>query len=180
MARRHQVRSAGLTAFAAAALASATLFTACSTDSPDTRSDADAITVSQPWVKALDDVAADGGMTSAFAVVENDSDRDVRIVSASSDVAKTVELHEVVESGGTTTMREVDGGIVVPAKGSATLDPGGEHFMLMGVTKSIRSGDTVTITARFDDGSTETVEAIARDFNGNQENYSPEHTGERS
>jgi len=176
MARRYLMRSAGLTALAAAALASATLFTACSTDAADDSPAADAITVSKPWIKAVDDVAATNGMTSAFAVVENSSDRDIRIVSASSDAASTVELHEVVESGGTTSMREIDGGIVVPARGSVTLDPGGEHFMLMGVKKPIRSGDTVTITARFDDGSTDAVKALARDFNGNQENYDPSAT----
>lgn len=179
MARPKLLRSAGLTAFAAAALATATLITACSTDTADT-SDADAVTVSQPWIKAVDDPAAVNSMTSAFAVVENSSDHDIRIVSASSDVATDVELHEVVESGGETTMREVDGGIVVPANGSVTLDPGGEHFMLMGVTKPIRSGDVATITARFDDGSTETIEALARDFDGNQENYAPSSSAEPS
>ena len=172
MARRYLLRSAGMTALAASALLSATLITACSTDTADV-SDADAITVSQPWIKATDDPAADNGMTSAFAVIENSSDHDIRLVGASSDVAKMVELHEVVESGGATSMREVEGGIVVPADGSVTLDPGGEHFMLMGVTAPIRSGDLATITARFDDGSTETIEALARDFDGNQENYSP-------
>ncbi|MGO3328649.1 copper chaperone PCu(A)C [Gordonia sp. (in: high G+C Gram-positive bacteria)] len=172
MARRYLLRSAGLTALAASALLSATLLTACSTDSDDA-SDADAITVTQPWIKATDDPAVDNGMTSAFAVIENSSDHDIRIVGASSDAAKMVELHEVVESGGTTSMREVEGGIVVPADGSVTLDPGGEHFMLMGVSQPIRSGDVATITARFDDGSTETIQALARDFDGNQENYSP-------
>ena len=71
------------------------------------------------------------------------------------------------------TMREVEGGIVVPADGSVDLTPGGEHFMLMDLRGPIRSGDEVTITARFSDGSTTTVEAIARDFAGNEENYSP-------
>ncbi|MCF8611513.1 copper chaperone PCu(A)C [Gordonia sp. HY285] len=172
MARRYLLRSAGLTAFAAAALVSATSITACTPDTDDA-ADADSVTVSQPWIKASDHPAADNAMTSAFAVVENSSDHDIRIVGASSDVAKNVELHEVVESGGETTMREVDGGIVVPANGSVILDPGGEHFMLMDVTKPIRAGDVATITARFDDGSTETIDALARDFDGNQENYSP-------
>ncbi|GEE00875.1 hypothetical protein nbrc107696_13210 [Gordonia spumicola] len=169
MARRHILRSAGLTAFAAAAVASTALLGACGTDSTDaTTSEADAISVGQPWVKA-----ADSGMTAAFGVLANSSGSDVRLVSASSDVAESVEPHEVVTEGDTTTMRAKAGGFVIPAKGSLTLDPGGEHLMFMGLKKPVKAGDTVTITVRFADGSTTRIDAIARDFDGNQENYTP-------
>ncbi|GAC81867.1 MULTISPECIES: copper chaperone PCu(A)C [Gordonia] len=168
MARSQLIRSAGITAFAAVAVASAALLGACGTDSADTTRDADAISVSQPWVKA-----ADSGMTAAFGVLENSTGSDVRLVSASSDVADSVEPHEVIDEGGTTTMRAKAGGFVIPANGSLTLDPGGEHLMFMGLKKPIRAGDSVRVTVRFADGSTTNIDAIARDFDGNQENYAP-------
>ncbi|WP_132994106.1 copper chaperone PCu(A)C [Gordonia zhaorongruii] len=177
MARRHILRSARLTALAAATVASIALLGACSTDSTDNSPEADAVTVSAQWVKAVEG-DSHGGMTAAFAKIANGSDRDVRIVSASSDASEQVQLHEVVDSGGTTTMKEKDGGFVVPSNGSLTMTPGGEHFMFMGVQRPIRAGQQVAITVRFADGSTTRVDALARDFDGNQENYSPDHSGE--
>ena len=167
MARRTFLRSAGLTAFAAAAITSSALLAGCGDDT-SASTQADSVAVSEQWVKA-----ADSGMTAAFGVIANDTDSDIRIVSGDTEASTTTELHEVVESGGTMTMREKKDGFVIPAKGSLTLKPGAEHIMLMGVKKPIRSGDSVTVTLRFEDGSTKRIDALARDFDGNQENYVP-------
>ena len=147
---------------------------ACGGNDADAR-DADAITVSDQWVKA-----AESGMTAAFATLHNSSDRDIRIVSAHTEAARTTEMHEVVDNGtGGTTMRQKDGGFVVPAQGSVTLTPGTEHFMLMELPKPITTGQNIAFTIRFEDGSTVDFQALARDFDGNQENYAPgeEHEG---
>ncbi|ALG83948.1 copper chaperone PCu(A)C [Gordonia phthalatica] len=164
-------RSAALTA---AVILLLIALVACGGETSDSR-DADAITVSDQWVKA-----ADSGMTAAFATLHNSSDRDIRIVSAHTAAARTTEMHEVVDNGtGGTTMRQKDGGFVIPAKGSVNLTPGSEHFMLMELPKPITTGQNVAFTIRFEDGSTVGFQALARDFDGNQENYAPdgEHEG---
>ncbi|EGD53299.1 copper chaperone PCu(A)C [Gordonia neofelifaecis] len=152
---------------AAAALLSVAFVAACGSD--DEGKSSDSITVSDQWVKA-----AQSGMTAAFGTIANSSDSDIRIVSAHTDVARTTEMHEVVDNGsGGTTMRQKDGGFVIPANSSITLSPGTEHFMLMDLTGPITTGQNVSFTIRFEDGSTTTFDALARDFDGNQENYAP-------
>lgn len=164
-------RSAALTA---AVLLLLSALVACGDSSPGT-ADAEAITVSDQWVKT-----AQSGMTAAFAILHNSADRDIRIVSAHTGAARTTEMHEMVDNGaGGTIMRQKDGGFVIPAHGSMTLTPGGEHFMLMELPKPVTTGQNLAFTIRFADGSTTDFRALARDFDGNQENYVPggEHDG---
>ena len=86
--------------------------------------EADSVTITDAWVKA-----ADSGMSAAFGELENSGDTDATIVSVSSDASSMMELHEVVDDGtGSMVMQEKDGGFVIPAGGSLTLEPGSYHF----------------------------------------------------
>lgn len=126
-----------------------------------------ALSLADGWVKAVD-----SGMTAAFGVLENSSEAPITLVSAQTDAAAMVELHETVEDGsGAMVMRPVDGGFVVPAGGTHELAPGGDHIMLMGVTDPIEPGEDVTIVLTTDDGGTLTVSLPARSFSGAEESY---------
>lgn len=162
-------RSAVLVASAAA---SALIMTGCSSldGSSDAVLESESIAVSDQWVKA-----ADSGITAAFAELQNNSDRDITVVTASSTVSDAVELHEIVEGGdGGNVMREKEGGFVVPAGQTHSLAPGGDHLMLMGLAESVGPGSDVAITLTFADGSTVMFDAQAREFSGNNENYEGE------
>ncbi|AVL99847.1 hypothetical protein C6V83_05705 [Gordonia iterans] len=149
-----------------AALAPVLLATGCSSDDGTTTPQAQSLGVADQWVKA-----ADNGMTAAFAVLTNDSDTDIRVVSASSPVAGKTELHEIVPDAGAAVMREKKDGYLIPANGSLELKPGADHIMLMDLKQPIKAGDSVEIELRMADGSTQKVDALARDFSGNQEDY---------
>ena len=120
------------------------------------------LSLTDTWVKA-----ADSGMTAAFGVLTNSGDADITVVAAHSEVASAVELHEVVDD----TMRPVEGGFVVPAGETLTLEPGGYHLMFMGLEQPILAGDEVTITLELDDASELTFTAVAKDFAGGNEEY---------
>jgi periplasmic copper chaperone A len=152
----------------AALLAASTLIAGCASAPETPRSEAELVAVNDFWVKA----AADG-MTAAFGRLSNTGDRDVRIVSASTPTAATVELHEVVSDGGAMTMRPKTGGFVIPGGAEAELRPGGDHFMLMDLTQAVTPGTDVQLVATFEDGSTLPVTAQVRDFPGADEHYSP-------
>ncbi|HIE62351.1 MAG TPA: copper chaperone PCu(A)C [Microbacterium sp.] len=129
--------------------------------------EADSVTITDAWVKA-----ADSGMSAAFGELENSGDTDATIVSVSSDASSMMELHEVVDDGtGSMVMQEKDGGFVIPAGGSLTLEPGGYHFMLMDLTAPLVAGDEATFTVTFEDGSTMEFTAPMKDFTGADENY---------
>lgn len=138
-----------------------------STEASTTTTEADSVTISDAWVKA-----AESGMSAAFGELENTGDTDATIVSITSDASSMMELHEVVDDGnGSMVMQEKDGGFIVPAGGSLTLEPGGYHFMLMDLTAPLVAGDEATFTVTFADGSTMDFTAPVKDFTGADENY---------
>jgi periplasmic copper chaperone A len=126
------------------------------------------ITTSDAWVKT-----APSGMTAAFVTLTNSTGTAQVLVSASTPVATTVQLHETVEQGGQMVMQEKKDGITVPANAAVVLEPGGQHIMLMNVTTAIKAGDLVPFTLTFASGGTLTFSATAKDFAGAQESYRP-------
>lgn len=133
----------------------------------------EALVAKDAWVKA-----ASEGMTAAFGVIENKTDKDVTIESATSEYANKVELHEVIDTpDGSKKMQEKEGGFVVPAHKSITLEPGADHLMFMGLSKEIKPGDTVKITLKTTDGESFDIEAPAKEFTGANENYDDDHAG---
>lgn len=130
---------------------------------------AETVQVSEQWAGA-----ADAGTTAVFGTLTNTGHHDVRIVSATSPAAGTVELHEVVSDGsGSKTMRPKDGGLSIAAGGTHELVPGGDHVMLMDLKAPLQPGADVPVSLVFEDGSSLPVTAQVRDFAGGNENYAP-------
>ncbi len=113
------------------------------------------MSVDNPYVREV----PPGQMTSAtFLTIKNDSDKDVALIKANSDVAKHVELHEHVHDNGMMKMRQVPK-IIIPAKGETVLKPGGYHIMLIGLNRKIKAGDIVDLTLEFDNGDKKPIKA---------------------
>lgn len=150
---------------AATAAAAALALTGCSTAS------ADSIEVTDPWVRA-----EAGDMTAMFGELTNNTDEDLLIESIETDVASIVEMHEMVENDqGTMIMQEVPGGFTLPAGDSLVLEPGGDHFMFMGLGQELAAGEIVTVTVHFADGDDLVIEATVKDFTGGNEPYGEDH-----
>lgn len=142
-----------------------------SQDSPGAGASASAgcpIVASDTWVKA-----AESGMTGAFGSLANQGGEAVTVVSASSDAAGRVEIHEVVDQDGTAVMRPKEGGLAIPAGGAVTLEPGADHIMLMDIDAPIKAGDSVGITLECSNGTTASFSGIAKPFEGAKESYAP-------
>lgn len=131
------------------------------------------VTVSDAWIKATD-----GPMTGSFGVLANSGSEDITVTAASSPAAGMVELHETVMVDGAMQMQPVAGGFVIPAGGSVTLEPGGNHIMLMDLTGAISPGSDVEITLTLSNGQSLTYAAVAKDFTGANESYSPGSDGD--
>ncbi len=157
------------------------LLTACASD--DTATDAAtspvasacALTMADPWVKAQDTE-----MTGAFGMFSNGSDADITITAASSPSAGMMEIHEVVDKDGEMVMQPKEGGLVVPAGGTAELKPGSDHLMLMKLPAPIKAGDEVEITVVCGTGGSMTWTSVAKPFEGGAEPYVPAEGGMES
>jgi hypothetical protein len=121
------------------------------------------IAVSDPWARRAP--AAHGqGQTANGAVymtIANRGSQADALVSAASDAAKVVELHEVRNEGGVMAMRPIPS-MPLPAGGSLELKPGGYHVMLLGLTRHLHAGDKLKVTLTFEKAPPITVEAAVR------------------
>ncbi|TNH28062.1 copper chaperone PCu(A)C [Micromonospora orduensis] len=171
--RRSAVVLAAAAALAATGAAGCGSSNSSSTTQPTASASASAttgvITIRDPWVKA-----ADRGMTAAFGTLVNDRDTDVTLTSAATSVSP-MELHEMTMKDGKMVMQAKQGGIVIKAKSTHALEPGGDHLMLMDVKQPVRAGEELTFTLTFADGSTQQFTAVAKPFTGAQESYAPGH-----
>lgn len=131
-------------------LAIATLAVSLSGCASTETDSAPAIEITDGWVRVSEMSAAEGGMTGAFAVLTNTSDKDITLIAGESEVAGLVEVHEVVEAEGEMKMQPIAGGILIPAGQSVTLEPGGLHVMLMKLTRGLVEGEDIALTLKFD------------------------------
>jgi len=98
--------------------------------------------------------------SAAFMTLRN-SGPAVAIVAAESPVAEIVELHTHVHDNGVMRMRKIEK-IELPAGGEVTLQPGGLHVMLLGLKQDLNEGERISVTLKFSDGSSKTIEAPVR------------------
>jgi copper(I)-binding protein len=112
-----------------------------------------AITVEQAWSRATPPRQKIG---AAYLTIRNAGDTADRLVAADSPVAGTVELHSMSMTDGVMRMRPV-AAIAVPAGGSATLQPGGLHIMLIGLHAPLRQGERFDLTLTFETAGTVSV-----------------------
>lgn len=104
-----------------------------------------------------------GAMGAVYMTIRNPGSQPDRLLKAATDAAKAVELHTVSQdNSGVMAMHPVDG-IDVPANGEATLQPGGFHIMLIGLTRDLNVGDQVTLTLTFVQAGEMTVTATVRE-----------------
>ena len=83
---------------------------------------ADGIKIEDAYARASSGMAKAG---AAFMVIKNTGTEDDRLVAASSDVAKRVELHtHKIDANGVAKMMEIEEGFAIPA--------GGEHALARG------------------------------------------------
>jgi len=85
-----------------------------------------------------------------FLKIINHGKTDDRLVSATSDRAGIIQLHEMAIENDVMKMRELPGGIAVPAGATVELKPGGLHVMFMKVADPFKEGDKVKATLVFE------------------------------
>lgn len=87
--------------------------------------------------------------SAAFMDIKNSSNEDISLISASSDIAKAVELHTHDMKDGIMTMYQVEK-IDIKANSTTVLKPGGFHVMFIGLNKKpLKEGETIDLTLNF-------------------------------
>ena len=109
-------------------------------------------------------MAAAGGVNSAvYLVLENRRAAPDRLMGVRTDAARAAEIHlSQVDERGVMRMRQVEGGLEIPARGEVALRPGGYHIMLIGLAHTLEPGERVPLTLSFEHGGELSVEAEVR------------------
>ncbi len=88
-------------------------------------------------------------MSGGFMKIENDSNAADKLISASSSVSKSMELHTMSMDNNVMRMREVKS-IDLPAKSKVELRPGGLHLMFIDLNKQLKAGEIIPVKLKFE------------------------------
>jgi copper(I)-binding protein len=103
------------------------------------------IVIEKPWARATPKGAEVG---AGYLTIHNNGAAPDTMTGGSADFA-TVEIHEMKTENGVMQMRELTGGLDIPAHGSVGLAPGGYHIMFTHLAHPLTKGETVKATLDF-------------------------------
>lgn len=92
-----------------------------------------------------------GGATVAvgYMTIVNSGKTDDKLLSVTSDISATTEIHESKMAGGVMEMNELPNGLAIPAGGTITFKPGSYHLMFVGLKQAVKPGAAIHATLDF-------------------------------
>ena len=110
------------------------------------------LTIAHPYARATAPAQPVGG---GFFKITNQGTDD-RLLSATAEVSKAVEMHSMAMEGDVMRMRQVDA-IALPAGQSIELKPGGLHMMFIGLKAPLKAGAEFPLKLKFEKAGEVTV-----------------------
>ena len=102
------------------------------------------VNVSEAWVRLLPPMSK---MTAAYMNLK--SDQDDRLISVSSDIAKTIQIHQSKAENGVMSMQQVTN-LALPKGVLVELKPQSYHLMVMGLVKPLHKTESYLFTLEFE------------------------------
>lgn len=122
-------------------------------------SDGGAVSASDAFVREQADA---DGMTAAYFTLCNGTMAPVTLTGIATGVAGMAELHETRRDGEGVVSMAPTGDIDLAPGELLVFEPGGRHAMLMDLSGPIVAGDTASLVLQFTDGSSVSIDAVAR------------------
>ena len=105
------------------------------------------LTLNHPWTRATAKGAEMGG---GFVTIVNTGSEADKLIGGSFALAGRAEVHEMKMEGDVMKMRQVEGGLDLPAGATVELKPGSYHLMFMKLTAPLEAGAKVKGTLIFE------------------------------
>jgi hypothetical protein len=121
---------------------------------PSYACDKHGVKIENAWARA--NVVTENGNSAVFMDIINHSDGEDKLISATTDVCETVELHTHKKIGNIYQMRPIEA-ISLPKGKKVSLKPGGLHIMLLNLKKPLNEGDTIQVTLAFENTDEQTL-----------------------
>jgi copper(I)-binding protein len=104
------------------------------------------LTVQDSWVRP----AQRGDNSPAYLIIRNATNGDDILLSASTEVAESVEIHiSMKDANGVMSMSPQES-IPIPAQQEIIFKPGGLHVMLVNLNRNLIEGDLLTLMLNFE------------------------------
>ncbi|WPE16924.1 copper chaperone PCu(A)C [Candidatus Thioglobus autotrophicus] len=116
------------------------------------------ITITDPWIRSAPINAPALGL---FMNISNNTNQEVRLISAHTKGYKRIELHRTIDSHGVMKMVK-QAFMPIPAHAKLHLKPGSWHIMLIAPEQVPSEGEQVSVSLKFNDGSTQTIQVLVR------------------
>ena len=104
------------------------------------------IEVRHPWSRATPPGAKVG---VGYLEIRNKGSQPDRLLSATTPVAKRVEMHVTEHAGEVAKMRQLRV-LEIPGRERLELRPGGAHLMLVDLVQPLKKGERFSVTLRFE------------------------------
>lgn len=112
------------------------------------------IRIDHPWARATVPGQQAGG---AFLKLQNSGSTPDKLISVSTDIAKSAELHSMALEANVMRMRQINA-LDIPAGQTIELKPGSLHIMLTGLNAPLKVGDSVPLKLKFEKAGEVTVQ----------------------
>ncbi len=106
--------------------------------------------------------ATNTGTGAAYLTIQNNGSEADRLVSAKSDAAQIVEIHEAKVDNGVMSMKELADGLEIPAGESVSFAPSDLHLMLINLNHSLMPGSTYDLTLTFEHAGEVTIPVVVQ------------------
>jgi copper(I)-binding protein len=107
--------------------------------------------------------AASGDNGAVYFIISNATDVDDVLLNANTDVASAAEVHmSMMDDNGVMSMKMQEA-LTVPAQQEVIFKPGGLHVMLVGLTKDLKLGETITLILNFKEAGSLKIEVPVRE-----------------
>lgn len=117
--------------------------------------------IDSPYTRTTPPMAPVGG---GFMKITNNGEESAKLVSGEAEFAETVEIHEMKMSGDVMKMRQLEGGLEIPAGETVELKPGGYHLMFIKLSEQMKEDDRHKATLSFAKAGDIEVEFVVKDI----------------
>lgn len=90
--------------------------------------------------------------TTAYMQLRNVTDKRLHLYGAQADWAQRIEVHSHDMQDGVMRMRKLDA-LTIPVAAQVSLEPGGYHLMVFGLSRVLKDGENLVLDLQFDTGS---------------------------
>lgn len=105
------------------------------------------IVISNSWIRAT---VPSAKVSAGYMKITNNGHKPDRLIAVSASFADETQIHEMKVENDVMRMREIDGGLIVPAGGTVVLERGGLHVMFLKLNQQLHKGDVHKVSFEFE------------------------------